>query len=140
MADLTANTERLYIDGGQGTIRKIPVAASEHIYCGMILNISATGYAKAASDTAGEKIAGIAKSEADNSSGADGDIYVDVAIGTKTWISNAALTIADNLAKVYATDSNTVAAAAVNVGACGRVIDVDAGVKVLVDFSVPELV
>ena len=138
MADLTANTERLYIDSG--FTRDIPVAASKHIYCGMIVNINATGYAKAASDSKDEKVAGIAVSEADNSFGADGDIIVKVAIGTKTWIPNAALTIANNLAKVYAVDSNTLATSATNVGACGRVVDVDAGTKVLVDFSVPELV
>ena len=138
MADLTANTERLYIDSG--FTRDIPVAAATKIYCGMMVNINAAGYAKAASNTAGEKFAGIAVTEADNSSGAAGDLIVKVAIGTKTWIPNAALTIAANLAKCYATDSNTIAAAAVNVGACGRIVDVDAGVKVLVDFSVPELV
>ena len=57
----------------------IPVEASTQIYSGTIVYFDATtGYAVDTDNAAANAVAGIAKAEADNSSGSAGDVTVEV--------------------------------------------------------------
>lgn len=53
-----------------------PVAANAVIYIGAMLNTSTTGYAKPASDTAGEKYLGVSEEPVDNTGGSNGSLTV----------------------------------------------------------------
>ena len=71
---LTANRDvDHYIDQ---EMRSFQMAAAEHIYKGAFVGLSSSGYAKAL--TAGDKFAGIAFEEMDNSGGSAGDLSVRV--------------------------------------------------------------
>lgn len=71
---LSANREvDRYVDQ---ELRSYPVVGSSHIYKGAFVTLDGDGYAEPLS--AGNRIAGLAYEEADNSSGSDGDIRVRV--------------------------------------------------------------
>lgn len=59
--------------GAQHSRLRYKVAASTTIWSGAIVSVNATGYLKLATDTAGERVVGIADERVDNSSGAAGD-------------------------------------------------------------------
>lgn len=61
--------------------RAYKVKASTKIYQGSIVVVDATGYAVPGSTATGELAVGIATATADNSSGASGDINVNVLVG-----------------------------------------------------------
>lgn len=61
-----------------GDVQAFLVKASTHIYAGGLVALDSTGYAIAATSTDGLIILGVAKEEADNSSGANGAIKVKV--------------------------------------------------------------
>lgn len=62
----------------EGRLRSYPVEESTHIYEGTLVFLNAAGYACDVTATGVNGFAGIAKYEADNSSGADGAISVEV--------------------------------------------------------------
>lgn len=64
--------------GRDGKLASIGVAASKHIYEGAFVYLDAGGDATDVIVDANTVFAGIARREADNSSGADGDIQVEV--------------------------------------------------------------
>jgi hypothetical protein len=59
-------------------LKSYPVAGSTKIYAGSIVAINSSGYAVPASDSAGLKVVGVAASQADNSTGSNGDKSVKV--------------------------------------------------------------
>lgn len=63
------------------TLLRIPVAAGEKIQTAELVAVNADGYAVHPSVTAGLTAAGMARSDADNTAGADGGCYVDVQRG-----------------------------------------------------------
>ena len=62
----------------EGVDLSIPVDDGDKIYAGAIVCVNAAGYAVVGADTAGQIFMGIAREQADNSSGADGAINVTV--------------------------------------------------------------
>ncbi len=138
MAALTADRNTEY---SLGDLLSIPVAAAEAIYAGALVCTDEDGYAVAAADTAGLTFAGVAIAQANNGSGADGDISVVVRrrgrykLDYQGWLTQAGMS-----AKVYAVDDQTVDAANgttndVQVGIIARIesageawIDIDAAV------------
>jgi hypothetical protein len=97
----------------------VPMADDAVIYGGALVSASATGYAKAASDTAGETVIGKAVIKGgivvDNTNGGDGgkSIRVKLSLGRILYIydndENAPLTQADLLGPAYVVDDHTVA-------------------------------
>lgn len=93
--------------------RKIvyPVAAATKIYCGAGVAVNAAGYAVPASDTAGllagDIAGGRAEAQVDNSAGAAGDLYIEVARGVFAFNASglAQANIGDQVTWV---DDNTV--------------------------------
>lgn len=124
-----------------GTVRrltKVPVAANAVFWLGAIVAINASGYAVPASDTAALKVLGVCwATPANNTGGANGAVFIDVAEGDFE-MSNAAgaVTQASLFKGVYVADdqSVTTAAAAANDILGGIAVDITATV-VVVRFS-----
>lgn len=76
------NTIELAEDGRN---MHLPVAASTAIKEGVLVALNADGYAVPASKALNLKIIGRAENDADNLSGANGEIYVNVRRGVFAW-------------------------------------------------------
>lgn len=129
----------------------LPVKGSIKIYAGTIVALGSDGYARPGRATSTDTIVGIAEKLADNSSGSDGDISIEVmrrVIGIFANSSSGdAITLTERGKTVFVVDDQTVAKTN-NSGArpaAGKVIDVDSeGVWVefgstAVDFIVAAL-
>ncbi len=105
MAVLTADrkTERK-----QGAIFGLPVAAAAQIYSGAMLNVNSGGYLAPAGDSVGETFVGVSKQEADNSSGANGDITCEGYLKGVFQMNAGGLTQADLVKEAYVVDDNTI--------------------------------
>lgn len=95
-----------------GCKRSYPVEESTHIYQGTLVFINAAGYAVDATATGVNGFAGIAVAEADNSSGADGAINVEVwAEGDFSLVGAGTFSQADVGSIAYAEDNYTIGVA-----------------------------
>ncbi len=93
----------------EGVILPFPVEEATKIVEGALVSVNAAGYAVNATDTASERVVGVATAEADNTSGADGAIDVTVwTDGVHDFVSAFSATIANVGDKVYALDNQTV--------------------------------
>lgn len=111
----------LVFEAGHGpVINEIGVAASSTIYQGAALSMNA-GYARPMTTT-DDSFAGFAKRQADNSSGAAGDINVEIVSLGITKLTVTGVTATTEIGtKVYASDDGTfTTTAGTNVGV-GRV-------------------
>lgn len=94
------------------TPKKLPglksygVAASTKIYAGAMVAVNNAGFAIPAADSANLKVVGVAEKTVDNSSGANGDLKVNVMTGIFKF---NATSIAQNLTgrQMYIVDDNT---------------------------------
>jgi len=114
-----------------GDIVNVPVAASKKIFAGALVARSATGYATPGATAAALLGIGRAASRADNSSGIDGAVSVDVEKGVFRFGNSSggdAITGADIGNDCYIVDDQTVArTSATNTrSAAGKIFDVDA--------------
>jgi predicted RecA/RadA family phage recombinase len=91
-----------------GDRRSVPVAAAVHLYEGTIFFITPAGYATDTSGTGENQFGGIVETEADNSSGAAGDINVEAWGEGIFELAGTTLAQADVGKDVYATDNFTV--------------------------------
>lgn len=94
------------------TERAIPVKASSLIYKGAMVAVGSDGYAVEASTATGLTVVGVAVRQADNSSGSNGDIDVQVEIGIFPMENSAdsdELDWSDVGSVVFAVDDQTVA-------------------------------
>lgn len=106
MAALTGGgTNRAIID--METAR-YPVAAAENIPAGALVSIDASGFAVGASDTAGEKVVGVALKRADNSAGGAAELYVSVLSGG-SFLFDGTFASTDVKLDAEVLDNNTVA-------------------------------
>lgn len=104
MAKITKNVVRNYET--QADTNTVAVAAGVHIFQGMLLGLSG-GFARPYQ--AGDKIAGFAKDEVDNTSGANGDKKVDVKARGKVCLEISGLSQESIGSDVVATDDDTFA-------------------------------
>lgn len=87
---MTATTTAREANRKEGKLISYPMAAVK-IPKGALVSINAAGYATNASDTAGEKFAGVAYETVDNSSGSAGDLFVRVeTTGTFVFVDGGA--------------------------------------------------
>lgn len=106
MANITA---RKNVSRQEGKILSYPVEESTTIYEGALVAVNAAGYAVNASDTSGERVVGVANETVDNSSGADGDLSIEVwTEGVIDLAAGFSATQANVGDKVYASDNQTV--------------------------------
>ena len=105
MATLSANSKRVFEFNEDQLLQDIPVVASDIIYEGAAVGLSA-GYARPLQ--AGDVFVGFATAKADNSSGSAGDKYVRVLQrGTVKLTIAGTLAVTDLAATVYASDDDT---------------------------------
>lgn len=109
----------------------VPVAASTLIYKNTIVCVDSNGRAVPGADTAGLQCAGIARAQADNSSGAAAAIKVEVQYGTRYLMTCSGITQAMLGDALYVLDDQTL------VPASGATNDIFAGV--LVEYVSPTL-
>lgn len=104
---------------GEGLEQLYPVVAADIIFKGALVSINAAGFAVPATDTAGETIAGIALDQADNSTGAAGDVDVLVISGVtarmltqadlaQTTVGTIVTVLTDNEVSIPATTVNDI--------------------------------
>ena len=67
------------VNDGDCKVRSVPVSASQNIATGDLVNIEANGYALAAAPGSDLVFGGVAIEDADNSTGASGDLDVKLA-------------------------------------------------------------
>jgi hypothetical protein len=118
----TATSTGRKLSWSEGEEEDYPVYIATKIVHGTLVNLNATGYAVACTNTTGEVFVGVCMREADNSAGASGDIRVRVRRkGIFDFItSGAAITSIGT--DFYATDNQTVQTTAnyIYVGKCAR--------------------
>lgn len=123
---LTANSDTITEKQSSYSLgQDFPVAASTQIFQGAIVCIDLDGFAVPAADTAGFIVIGRCEIEADNSSGADGDITVKVFAGIFGPYINTGSTIAQTNVGVICgiVDDEAVTLAVTNLAA-GRIYEV----------------
>ena len=84
-----------------------PVAATTTIYAGSMVAINSAGHAVPAADTASFKVVGIARARVDNSAGAAGDLWVEVAAPVIADLPATSITQAMVGTKMYVVDDQT---------------------------------
>ncbi len=110
---MTALTSDRNTEYSLGDLLSMPVAAGARVFAGALVCSNADGYAVRASDTAGLVFEGVATAQADNRTGADGDVRVVVRRRGRYLLDSASALDQSALgAQVYAADDHTVAAAA----------------------------
>lgn len=102
MATLTKDSARNYM---LGDIADLPVAATRIIYEGAAVGADGAGYARPL--VAGDRFRGFCAQNADNTTGASGDIYAKVKREGMVQLPIAGLVIADFGKDVYASDDDT---------------------------------
>jgi hypothetical protein len=107
---MSAATEALPTSVRPGTIRNMPVLGATRIWQGTLAAVTLAGFLRPAVATnVTDKVVGLAQDTADNSSGADGALALDVGLGTfEIAYTGTAPTNADIGAKLYVADDNTV--------------------------------
>ena len=117
------------------TLRSFPVKGSSKIYQGSLVVLDA-GYAKPGATATGLVTVGRAKSTVDNSSGADGDLKIEVESGAFRFANGDSIAQANVGALAYVVDDQTVAKAASGKSPAGTIVEVDSyGVWVDVPVS-----
>lgn len=132
---MTAITARKDTRRQEAVILPFPVEEATKIVEGALVSVNAAGYAVNATDTASERVVGVASAEADNTSGADGAIDVTVwTNGAHSFVAAFSATIANVGDKVYAVDNQTVdlAATTTNDVLVGVIVGVESASQVRV--------
>ena len=122
----------------EGVILPFAVEEATKILEGALVSVNAAGYAVNATDAANDRVVGVATKTADNTSGADGDIHVEVwTDGVHDFVSGFSATIANVGDKVYVVDNQTVdlAATTTNDVLVGIVVGVESTSKVRVRLT-----
>lgn len=105
MTTLAADKPRAYETGYRNDI---PVVASDIIYEGAAVSVNSSGYARPLNTADGkDAFVGFATRQADNSSGAAGDINVNVLSKGLIELAVTSVAITDLGADVFASDDNT---------------------------------
>lgn len=117
MTTLAASAPRVYELGDKNDF---PVIAADIIYEGAAVGDNASGYARPL--VAGDPFRGFALTDANNASGAAGDINVHVQQRGRIQLSIGSLAITDVGKPVYASDDNTFTLTASTNSYIGRVV------------------
>lgn len=129
MAKITKNVVRNYET--QADTNTVAIAAGNHVLQGMLLGFS-NGYVRPYQ--AGDKIAGFAKDEIDNTNGENGDKTVDVKARGKVCLEISGLTQTSIGAAVVATDDDTFAVGT-DGDYFGKVLRIENGTQGIVAFD-----
>lgn len=103
----------------------VPVAASTKLTELTIAVLNENGYAVPGSKAAGLVVAGCVQQFADNSTGADGDVYAEVRRGTFVWDNDGSIEKTDLLQLCYIAGPTSVTKTASGASVAGRILAVD---------------
>ena len=116
-----------------------PIKAGAHIFADCFVGMeAASGYARAL--VAGDKCLGLATMEVDNTSGANGDLTIEVIHGEQVQMPVSAAVITSVGSQVYASDDQTAQlSSAASASKCGWVREFVNGTTCWVQLTPPEL-
>lgn len=119
---------------GEGGVVPFAVKAAAHIYRNAIVAIEvATGYARPATAGATPDVrCGVASAEADNSSGADGDKFVEAWTEGEFLLTGSGFAQTDVGVLVYASDDGTITKTSTNNVLLGRITGFESATQVWV--------
>jgi hypothetical protein len=131
MTTLAANVNRVF---GLGNYNAVPVIASDIIYMGAAVGENGSGYARPL--VAGDPFLGFAEAKVDNSSGAAGDLEVNLITKGRIQLSVTGVTgVADIGKPVYAADDNDFTLTESTNSLIGRIIRHVTSTTVIVEFD-----
>jgi len=134
MAALTVDTPREYESNEDPLLNDLPVLTNTKIYEGAIVGNAGAGYMKEGAAT--NEFVGFAVKQADNSSGASGDIDVRVRQQGTVKIAVTGVTGVTNVgALVYAKGANALSLTAGTDKAIGKVVRYISGTTCMVRFE-----
>lgn len=119
------NNDREIATKGYWYINSYKVKADQVIYKGAFVNIDSNGYLKIASDTVGERFAGISTDRVNTIGIADGSYTCNVGYIKQIAIYQTGFTQANILDQVYAISDSALSLTATNINPCGRIVAVD---------------
>ena len=105
MAQLTADRKS---ERKQGSLFALPTAAAAHLYAGALVTADSAGYLQPASDATGQIFVGVSKKEADNTSGANGDVTCEGYLKGVFQMNASGITQADLVKEAFVVDDNTI--------------------------------
>lgn len=105
MAQLTADRKS---ERKQGSLFGLPAAASAHVYAGALVSADSAGYLQPATDASGQLFVGVSKKEADNTSGANGDVTCEGYLKGVFQMNASGITQADLVKEAFVVDDNTI--------------------------------
>ncbi len=121
------------VERKQGMLFALPTARASHIYAGAMVCVNEDGYLVTARDLPRYKFLGVAKKEADNTNGIDGDVICEGYIKGVFQMNAIGATQADLLEDVYIVDDNTVTTVFGHVKA-GRIVEVLSSQSVFIEL------
>jgi len=113
----------------------VPVEESTHLYENTLAFINASGYADDDTNSGANRFGGIVVKEADNSSGADAAINVELCIDGQVLLTGAGFAATDVGAPVYAVDNYAIVKTATANSFVGRISEYVSATKVWVDIE-----
>ncbi|MBW1713701.1 MAG: hypothetical protein JRJ59_11190 [Deltaproteobacteria bacterium] len=123
----------------EGRLIGLKVREAQKIYGGSLVATDSTGYARPASDTAGLVFRGVARSQADNSAGLDGDKWVETYTRGDFQLAVAStLSQADLGRPVFVKDDGQVDLTSVYGVLVGRIVEIVSTSQALVRLSTTE--
>lgn len=125
----------IFTDERLGEIDYYPVAAATKIPAGVLVGLNAGGAAVSASDAVSIRVIGRAEETVDNTSGAAGDLSVNVKRGVFKFANSAAHAITAAMVRKmsYVEDNQTVASTSTYLSPAGTIRGVDADGGVWID-------
>jgi hypothetical protein len=122
MTAVTKNTDTVKRDGYQFSA---PVKAADNIFQGAMVGIDSANLAIDYTSADAVACLGVAEFQANNSSGADGDLMVETRKGTQRFVNGDSIVLSDIGKDAYALDNITITKAANGI-VIGTIADVDA--------------
>jgi len=119
----------------EGSEIEYKVAGGAKIFAGSLVCLNESGYAVPGADTSGFKFLGVAREQADNSSGANGNVTVRVARKGVFRFSASGMATTDIGAAVNIADDQTVAKTTTQSIACGEIAEFISAAEVGVDID-----
>ena len=105
MAQLTADRKS---ERKQGSLFALPAAAAAHVYAGAMVSADGSGYLQPATDASGQTFVGVSKKEADNTSGANGDVTCEGYLKGVFQMNASGMTQSDLVKEAFVVDDNTI--------------------------------
>lgn len=106
-------------------INNYKVRADQVIYKGAFVNIDSNGYLKIASDTVGERFAGVSMDRVSTIGISDGSYTCNVGYIKQIAIYQTGFTQSDILKQIYAISDSALSLTATNINPCGRMVAID---------------